>query len=57
MSVDHVSKGKYELAIVRRKNTLNNDVKDGIVDTKQEELVYKQNIEIGDKTTFLNIFA
>ena len=55
MALDNISSGKYKLQIVRRKNAINQPVDKGIVNAKQEELVYSKDIEITDKTTFVDI--
>ena len=55
MATNNVKSGKYTLKIVRRQNALNVLVRSGLVNTKQEQLVYQTPIEIGKKTTFVDV--
>lgn len=55
IALDNISSGKYKLQIVRRKNAINQPVDKGIVNSKQEEVVYSKDVEITNKTTFIDI--
>ncbi|GEM_PF-4351139 len=57
IATDNIKSGKYTLKIMKRKNALNDRVDKGIVVAKQEQLVYKKDIQIDEKgkTTFIDV--
>ena len=55
MAINNIKNDKYKLQIVRRKNSLNQQVDKGVVNAKQEEIVYSKDVEINNDTTFIDV--